>query len=92
MNIDIEIYMKNFVSFFENNPNDLMELIGNELKDDFFKEVRKQCYSNVEKGEDIVLTQKQLIEIVVKLKKTTPKDVLKNGVFQQTNFGLISLN
>ena len=36
MNIDIEIYMKNFITFFEKNPNDLMELIGVDFKDDFY--------------------------------------------------------
>ena len=92
MNVDIEIYMKNFISFFDNNPNDLLDLIGDELKNDFFDEVKKQCYLNLEKGEDIVLTQQQLIDIVVKLKRTKPKDVLVNGVFEKTNFGLISLN
>jgi len=92
MNVDIEIYMKNFISFFDNNPNDLLDLIGEELKNDFFDEVKKQCYLNLEKDEDIVLTQQQLIEIVVNLKKAKPKDVLVNGVFEKTNFGLFSLN
>ena len=92
MNIDVEIYMKNFISFFEKNPNDLMELIGVDFKDNFFNEVKKQCYINVENNGDPTLTQQQLIEIVVNLKKTNPKDVLKTGVFQSTNFGLISLN
>ncbi len=92
MNVDIEIYMKNFISFFDNNPNDLLELIGDELKYQFFDEVKKQCFLNLKKGEDIVLTQQQLIDIVVKLKRAKPKDVLVNGVFEKTNFGLISLN
>ena len=28
MNVDCEIYLKNFVSFFNNNPQDLQNLIG----------------------------------------------------------------
>jgi len=94
MNIDVEIYIKNFVNFFENNPNELIELIGNELKEVFYSKVKEQCYKNLELGEDIVLTQKQLIDIVVRIKKGNPdfKILLDKGVFQKTKYGLISLN
>ena len=92
MNIDVEIYIKNFINFFESNPNELIDLIGDELKEVFYKKVEEQCYKNLDNGEDITLTQKQLIDIVVKLKKGDVKIALTNGVFQQTNFGLISLN
>jgi hypothetical protein len=94
MNIDVEIYIKNFINFFENNPNDLLDLIGNELKEVFYDKVKEQCYKNLDNGEDIVLTQKQLIEIVVCIKKVKPdiKTLLTNGVFQKTKYGLISLN
>jgi len=44
MNIDVEIYIKNFINFFENNPNELIDLIGNELKEVFYKKVEEQCY------------------------------------------------
>jgi len=94
MNIDVEIYIKNFVNFFENNPNELIELIGNELKEVFYSKVKEQCYKNLELGEDIVLTKKQLIDIVVRIKKGNPdfKILLDKGVFQKTKYGLISLN
>lgn len=94
MNVDVEIYIKNFINFFENNPNDLIELIGDELKEVFYNKVKEQCYKNLDNGEDIVLTQKQLIEIVVDIKKGNPniKTLLTNGVFQKTKYGLISLN
>ena len=94
MNIDVEIYIKNFVNFFESNPNELIDLIGDELKEVFYKKVEEQCYKNLDNGEDIVLTQKQLIEIVVDIKKGKPdmKVLLTNGVFQKTKYGLISLN
>ena len=88
MNIDVEIYIKNFINFFENNPNDLLDLIGNELKEVFYDKVKEQCYKNLDNGEDIVLTQKQLIEIVVCIKKVKPdiKTLLTNGVFQKTKY------
>jgi len=94
MNIDVEIYIKNFINFFENNPNELIDLIGDELKEVFYKKVEEQCYKNLDNGEDIVLTQKQWIEIVVDIKKGKPdmKVLLTNGVFQKTKYGLISLN
>ena len=94
MNIDVEIYIKNFVNFFESNPNELIELIGNELKEVFYDKVKEQCYINLDKGEEITLTQKQLIDIVVDIKKSKPdiNILLTNGVFQQTKYGLISLN
>lgn len=94
MNIDVEIYIKNFINFFESNPNDLLELIGDELKEVFYEKVKEQCYKNLDNGEDIVLTQKQLIEIVVDIKKGKPdvNVLLTNGVFQKTKYGLISLN
>ena len=92
MNIDVEIYIKNFINFFENNPNELLELIGDALKEVFYAKVKEQCYKNHNNGDEITLSQKQLIDIVVKLKKGDVKIALTNGVFQQTNFGLISLN
>lgn len=94
MNIDVEIYIKNFVNFFESNPNELMDLIGDTLKEVFYDKVKEQCYKNLDNGEEITLTQKQLIDIVVDIKKGKPdvNVLLTNGVFQQTKFGLISLN
>jgi hypothetical protein len=92
MNIDVEIYLKNFINFFETNPNELMDLIGNTLKEVFYEKVREQCYKNYENDQEITLTQKQLIDIVVNIKKVDKKVVLTNGVFMDTKFGLISLN
>lgn len=94
MNIDVEIYIKNFINFFEANPNELSDLIGDTLKEVFYDKVKEQCYKNLDSGEEITLTQKQLIDIVVGIKKNKPdmNILLTNGVFQQTKFGLISLN
>jgi len=94
MNIDVEIYIKNFVNFFESNPNELMDLIGDTLKEVFYDKVKEQCYKNLDNGEEITLTQKQLIEIVVDIKRVKPdiNVLITNGVFQKTKYGLISLN
>ena len=34
-NVDVEIYINQFISFFNNNPNDLLQLSADVLKDDF---------------------------------------------------------
>ena len=69
-NVDVEIYINQFITFFNNNPNDLIELIGDVLKDDFYDRVKQQSLDNVSNGEDVTLTQKQIISIVVALKKS----------------------
>jgi hypothetical protein len=67
-NIDIEIYVSQVITFFEKNPNDLMDLIGELQKDEFYLKLRQQCEKNVEEGKDITLTKEQMINIIVVLK------------------------
>ena len=93
--VEVDIYMNQLISFFENNPNDLMDLIGNENKSDFYKRVKEQCFVNLNKGDDVSLTKQQLIDIVVDMKgKTNPKsDILTiQGKVLKTKFGDIFLN
>lgn len=96
MNIlDVEIYIKQFIDFFEKNPNDLIDLIGNTLKEEFYSEAKEQSIKNYHNGDDVTLTRQQLIEIVVKIKKVDKKpdtEVVLNGLFENTKFGKISLN
>ena len=95
-NLDVEIYMNQFVTFFENNPNDLLELIGDSNRDSFYDLVKEQCEKNLSSGDEVSLTQHQIIEIVVKLKKVDLKThqmvVIVDKVFQSTSFGIIGLN
>jgi hypothetical protein len=95
-NLDVEIYMNQFVTFFENNPNDLLELIGDSNRDSFYDLVKEQCEKNLGSGDEVSLTQHQIIEIVVKLKKvnleTHQMVVIVDKVFQSTSFGIIGLN
>lgn len=93
--VDVEIYISQFITFFDNNPNDLIELIGDVLKDDFYDKVKQQSLENYDNGEDVSLTQKQIILIVVSLKQSQNKefDIDKiKSVFVQTPFGQFSLN
>lgn len=96
MNIlDVEIYIKQFIDFFEKNPNDLIDLIGDNLKEDFYKKVKEQCFKNYNNGDDVSLTRQQIIDIVVGLKKgnqlESTEEVI-NKISQKTKFGLIYLN
>lgn len=95
-NLDVEIYISQLISFFENNPNDLIDLIGESDKDEFYELVRQQCMSNYENGDDVTLTQHQIIGIVVKLKKKDVNDsqmvIIVDKVFQSTKYGMIGLN
>lgn len=91
-NIDIEIYISNLITFFENNPNDLITLIGDLQKDEFYKKLREQSEKNLEEGKDIVLSREQIINIVVDLKIPDMKYNKLDKVIQKTKFGDIILN
>ena len=94
-NVDVEIYINQFISFFNNNPNDLLQLIGDVLKDDFYDRVKQQSLDNFENGEDVSLTQKQIISIVVELKKSQNDEVdmdMIKSIIYHTQFAHFSLN
>jgi hypothetical protein len=96
-NVDVEIYVSQLINFFETNPNDLIELIGEVQKNEFYEKVREKCQENYDRGDDIVLTRNQIVDIVVELKmpelesKLNPKEVVE-GYIQRTKFGDIILN
>jgi hypothetical protein len=96
-NVDCEIYIKQVISFFENNPNDLMDLIGEVQRDEFYDKIREKCEKNVDEDIDYVLTRQQMIEIVLELKapelheKLNPKKEIE-GYIQKTKWGEIILN
>lgn len=92
-NVDIEIFMNNFMNFFDNNPNDLLSLIGDTNKQEFYDRVRLQCYENYKNGEDIAVTRQQMIDIIVNMKgvkEIVVKDIDK--LFHKTNYGYFGLN
>ena len=74
----------------------MIDLIGESDKDEFYELVRQQCMSNYENGDDVTLTQHQIIGIVVKLKKKDVNDsqmvIIIDKVFQSTKYGMIGLN
>lgn len=95
-NIDCEIYMSQLISFFENNPNDLIDLIGDLQKEEFYNMLRSQCEKNSENG-DHVITREQMISIIIDLKAPELNQKLNfgnkvEGIVEKTKWGEIILN
>lgn len=93
--IEVDIWVNQFIGFFDKNPGELTQLIGSIDKEVFFDKVRQRCIKNLEEGDEVSLTQKQLIDIIVTLNKanTVIVDLEKvENLFQTTKFGKICLN
>ena len=94
-NVDAEIYLNQLIGFFEKNPNDLIDLIGKLKKNSFYERIKEKVYENLDKGLELILTQQQLIDIVVSMYDDTNKTVksieIKTPVIK-TNYGIIFLN
>ena len=67
MNVDVEIYCKNFKSFFLNNPpskEELLSTVPGVSFENFMIEVTKIAEDNFEKGGDPAVTRKQILDIL----------------------------
>jgi uncharacterized membrane protein YfhO len=94
-NVDVDIYVNQFISFFDKNPEELKILIGDVDKNEFYLKVTEQCYVNVGNGEEISLTRPQILKIIVKLRKseiTIFEETKIYEIHQKTKFGNICLN
>jgi hypothetical protein len=95
-NIDCEVYIRQLITFFEKNPNDLIDLIGDLQKDEFYDLLREQCDENSKNG-DHIITRDQMINVVLKLKlpeivkDEESKEVVASYVMK-TKWGEIILN
>lgn len=93
-NVDVQIYLSQVKTFFEQNPDELISLLGKAKPEDFFNGVARLAAKNLEKGEDVQLTNKQMIDLIVELNKVkkgiTVKEILTP--FTETKFGKIYLN
>ena len=67
MSVDVEIYMNNIIKFFKDNPKDLLNLVPKDKENEFYLKMKEQAFENYEKGEEIPLTQQQIILICVEL-------------------------
>jgi hypothetical protein len=98
MSVDVDIYMNNILSFFRQNPKELLSLVPKEKEKEFYSKIREEAMKNNEKGEDVELTQKQLINICRELNTNNTKYTLGvsqdivNKVLIKTPFGEYSLN
>ena len=94
MSVDVEIYMNNILKFFRENPNDLLNLIPKNKEEEFYKKIRETAIKNYEKGEEISLTQPQLIQVCVEINKPEEKMIESsvNNLFVKTKFGEYCLN
>jgi len=95
MNVDAEIYLKQLFSFFNTNFDQLVILIGDMSKDNFFDKIRNKVYEHVEKGEsDMELTRKEMIDVIKELYDETKlvKPNQEKTLFMKTEFGTFGLN
>lgn len=94
-NFEVDNYIKQLKSFFEQNPNDLYDLIGKLDSEKFYKKVEKIAEENFIETGLVEITQDQLVNIVIDLYEESgkkPNAVIIEGIFQKTKAGLICLN
>jgi hypothetical protein len=89
MSVDIEIYMNNVIKFFRENPNDLLNLVSKDKEEFFYIKIKEAAIKNYEKGEDVSLTQSQLLHLCSEINR--PKETKINAT-QKTIFGDLFLN
>jgi len=94
MNVDAEIYLKQIFHFFDVNPDQLNILIGEMSKDKFYDKIKVKVYEHADKGDELELTRKEMVDLIFELFNETHKtDVkVKKSPFMETGFGLIGLN
>ena len=91
-NLDIEIYMTNFKGFFDKNPDQLKQLIGEINPEKFYNGIRSIVEKNSEDDEKpLEPTRKQIIELLVDLNINTT-NVKKVLPYMEHHMGLICLN
>lgn len=92
MNVDVEIYMNNFKSFFEKNPEQLKQLIGKINSEKFFFGVRLIVEENSkDESKSFEPTRNQLIKLILDLNGET-KNVDKVIPYMEHHMGLICMN
>lgn len=95
MNVDVEIYLNGVIKFFKSNPKDLFTLIPEGKELDFYDKIREVSLINLDKGDDVSLTQKQILEICLILNgkdPNIPKIKPADNYIFETKFGTIFLN
>ena len=83
-NIDVEVYIRQMITFFENNPGDFMDLVGTAQKDLFYQKMKEKSLENVEKGEDYILTKQPRVDSIelINYKKMMLLAILEDKKFE----------
>lgn len=84
MNVDVEVYISGIVKFFKKNPKELLNLVPKDKEEKFYGMLKKSSFDNYKKGEDYVLTRKQIIDICVELNEEKIDKVSKNDNLIET--------
>jgi len=92
MSVEIEIYLSKLIKFFRENPNELKSLVPLDKENEFYKKIREICVKNYNNGEDVALTQKQIISICLELNGKNNNIVNPSKLFFKTKYGLICMN
>jgi hypothetical protein len=93
-NVEIEIYMTNFVGFFKKNPDQLRILIGDFDGEKFYDKVRSLATKNHEEEKEIAPTRQQMIDLLLSMNKERELSDIKKVVkpFMEHHMGNINLN
>jgi len=93
-NVEIEIYMTNFVGFFKKNPDQLRILIGDFDGDKFYEKVRDLATKNHEEDKEVAPTRQQMIDLLLSMNKERELSDIKKVVkpFMEHHMGNINLN
>jgi hypothetical protein len=92
--IDLQIYLSQIKTFFDQNPEQLIKLIGDKDPDKFYDGVKKLAKKNMENGDDIQLTNKQMINLVVEINEYKKSNNINKTVekYMQGKFSKMYLN
>lgn len=93
-NVEIEIYMSNFIGFFKKNPEQLQILIGKLDSEIFYNEIRNLASQNLDSEKEVAPTRQQMIDLLVSLNSERKKEEIKKVVtpFMNHHMGQISMN
>ena len=79
-NVDIEIYMTNFIGFFKKNPDQLEILIGKLDSEVFYGKIRDLATENLEAEKEVAPTRQQMIDLLVSLNSERKTEEIKKVV------------
>lgn len=90
--LEIEIYMSNFRAFFDKNPKQLVQLIGQNDPELFFDKIRKIVENNSKsESKPLEPTKQQMIDLILEI-NGVPANLEKVVPFMTHHMGIIGLN